>query len=47
MLIGIEKRKCLSCGHVFGHGLGGIILITAPKCPECGSKNTLKIGRFL
>lgn len=37
MLIEIQKRKCLLCGHGFTHGLGGIYLTNECnlRCPHC------------
>ena len=46
MLIEIQNRKCLRCGNTFTHTLGGIILVTTPKCPQCGSRLTLRTGRL-
>ena len=44
MLIEIQKRKCLHCGHTFRHPFGGVVLIDNPKCPVCGSRMTMKIA---
>ncbi|MBD5421033.1 MAG: hydrogenase maturation nickel metallochaperone HypA [Bacteroides sp.] len=46
MLIEIQNRKCLRCGTTFTHTLGGIVLVTTPKCPQCGSRLTLRTGRL-
>ncbi len=46
MLVAIQKRKCLRCGHKFTYALGGIILIMEPKCPKCDSRKTIKIGSW-
>lgn len=47
VLIEVQKRKCLRCGHTFSHTLGGIILDMAPKCTKCGSRITIKIKRLI
>lgn len=45
MLIEIQKRKCLRCGHEFPHGLGGFLFVLFPPCPKCGFRLTRKIGK--
>ena len=45
MLIELQKRKCLRCGHLFTHGLGGVVLTLFPKCPLCGSRFTIKLKK--
>ena len=46
MLIELQKRKCLHCGHTFTHALGGFVFIMMPPCPKCGSILTRKIGKL-
>lgn len=46
MLVEIQKRKCLRCGHVFRHILGGIIYNPFPSCPKCKLPFTVKIGTY-
>lgn len=47
MLIEIQKRKCLRCGHTFSHALGGIVFNPTPRCPKCDSIFTIRIKRLL
>lgn len=42
MFIEFQSRICMSCGHVYSHILGGIILNLHPKCPKCGSRHSIK-----
>ncbi len=46
MLIELQERKCLRCGHVFTHNRGGVVLILFPQCPACGSYFTKKLKKI-
>lgn len=47
MLVELQKRKCLWCGHEFTHAVGGIVLILHPLCPVCHSPFTRRIRRII
>lgn len=36
MMIELQRRKCMMCGHEFKYMLGGFIL-RMPVCPHCGA----------
>lgn len=44
MLIEIQNRRCLRCGHKFRHMLGGVTLSMFLRCPRCSCYFTVSTG---